>query len=237
MEKMGMDKPLNLIIESLLFAAENPISPREIHSWMPEHSLADIKQAFIELVEEYDNMERSFVLKEIAQGFQLRSRASYAPYILRMMKSSTTRLSRAAMETLAIIAYKQPILRHEVERLRGVDVGGIVRTLLEKKLIKIMGRKNLPGRPLIYGTTKKFLEVFDLRDLDSLPKIKEIKDFGPDEEQEGTITQTDKTPDQGSEGEPDESAPPEEHDIPEQEESSAPETDEPAAAEEERESE
>jgi segregation and condensation protein B len=85
------------------------------------------------------------------------------------------------METLAIIAYKQPILRHEIERFRGVDVGGILRTLLEKGLIKIMGRKDLPGRPLIYGTSKRFLEVFDLKNISDLPKLKEIKAFGSDE--------------------------------------------------------
>jgi segregation and condensation protein B len=85
------------------------------------------------------------------------------------------------METLAIIAYKQPILRYEIERLRGVDVGGILKTLLEKGLITVMGRKELPGRPLIYGTTKRFLEVFDLRDISSLPKLKEFKDFGSEE--------------------------------------------------------
>jgi segregation and condensation protein B len=107
-----------------------------------------------------------------------------------MLKMSPTRLSRAALETLAIIAYKQPILRQEIERLRGVDVGGILKTLLEKELIRIMGRKNLPGRPLIYGTTKKFLAVFDLKDLESLPKLKEIKDLLPDE------MQTEQVPDQ-----------------------------------------
>ena len=100
-----------------------------------------------------------------------------------MLKTSPTRLSRPSLETLAIIAYKQPILRQEIERLRGVDVGGILRTLLEKGLIRIMGRKSLPGRPLIYGTTKRFLEVFDLKDIKSLPKLKEIKDFGFDEQE------------------------------------------------------
>jgi len=184
-----MNEPLSLIIESMLFASEKPLSPKDIHSWLPEYSLADIRQAIIELTESYDSLERSFALKEVAQGYQLRTRASFAQYILRMMKTSTTRLSRAAMETLAIIAYKQPILRHEIERLRGVDVGGILKTLMEKNLVKIMGRKSLPGRPLIYGTTKKFLEVFDLKDLDSLPKIKEIKDFGPNEEQEEIVQQ------------------------------------------------
>jgi segregation and condensation protein B len=100
-----------------------------------------------------------------------------------MFETSPTRLSRAAMETLSIIAYKQPMLRQEIERFRGVDVGGILRTLMEKGLIKIMGRKDLPGRPLIYGTTNKFLEVFDLKDLESLPKLKEIKAFGSDEDE------------------------------------------------------
>jgi segregation and condensation protein B len=98
-----------------------------------------------------------------------------------MFKKTPTRLSRATIETLAIIAYKQPILKSEIERLRGVDVGGILKTLMEKGLIKIMGRKDLPGRPLVYGTTKRFLEVFDLKDLSSLPKLKEIKDFAADQ--------------------------------------------------------
>jgi segregation and condensation protein B len=90
------------------------------------------------------------------------------------------------METLAIVAYKQPVLRQEIERIRGVDVGGVLKTLLEKGLIRIMGRKNLPGRPLVYGTTKKFLEVFDLKDLESLPKLKEIEALGIEEETEKT---------------------------------------------------
>jgi segregation and condensation protein B len=127
-------------------------------------------------------MERSFCLKEVAEGYQVRTRSAYAPYVLTMLKSSPSRLSRAALETLAIIAYKQPIIRQEIEQFRGVDVGGILRTLLEKDLIRIMGRKTIPGRPLIYGTTKRFLEVFDLKDLESLPKLKEFKDFGSGDE-------------------------------------------------------
>ncbi|HYR03690.1 MAG TPA: SMC-Scp complex subunit ScpB, partial [Syntrophobacteria bacterium] len=98
-------------------------------------------------------------------------------------KMTPTRLSRAALETLAVIAYKQPILRSEVEAIRGVDVGGVLHLLLEKKLIKIMGRKNVPGRPFLYGTTQKFLEVFSLQDLSSLPSLKELEGFarGPAE--------------------------------------------------------
>ena len=176
-----MDKQLKLIIEALLFTSVKPLSDKDIRACIPEESQARILEALSDLKAEYEDMDRSFVIREVAQGFQVRTRAEYAPYILQMFKTSPTRLSKAALETLSIIAYKQPILRQEVERLRGVDVGGIIRTLLEKDLIKIMGRKNLPGRPLIYGTTKKFLEVFDLKSIDSLPKLKEVKEFGIEE--------------------------------------------------------
>ncbi len=176
-----MTRSLKLIIESMLFASDKPLTARDIHSSLPDTDLNEIKSALKVLEHEYESLARSFGLKEVAKGYQFRSRAEYGPYILRMLQTTPNRLSRAAMETLAIIAYKQPILRYEIERLRGVDVGGILKTLLEKGLIKIMGRKNLPGRPLIYGTTKKFLEVFDLKDISSLPKLQEIRALGPDE--------------------------------------------------------
>ena len=190
--KTVMSQPTKLIVESLLFSSDNPLSPREIHACLPEVSLSEIRQALIDLISDYDSMERSFVLKEVAAGYQFRTRSSYSTYILRMFKTSPARLSRAALETLAIIAYKQPVLRQEIERLRGVDVGGILRTLLEKGLIRIMGRKNLPGKPLIYGTTKRFLEVFDLKDLDSLPKLKEMEEYGS-LQQEGLETAPDES--------------------------------------------
>ena len=177
-----MERPLELIIEALLFSSSKPLSVQEIHKNLPETPIPDIRAALTGLKEAYDAMERSFSLKEVAEGYQIRTKSVYAPYVLRMLRSSPARLSRAALETLAIIAYKQPIIRQEIEQFRGVDVGGILRTLLEKDLIRIMGRKTLPGRPLIYGTTKKFLEVFDLRDLESLPKLKELKDFGAGDE-------------------------------------------------------
>jgi segregation and condensation protein B len=108
-----------------------------------------------------------------------------------MLRDSPSRLSRAALETLAIVAYKQPVIRQEIERIRGVDAGGVLRALLEKNLIRIMGRKAIPGRPLIYGTTRKFLEVFDLKDLDSLPKLKEISDFIPSMESKNATSEPD----------------------------------------------
>lgn len=191
-----MAKSLKLILESLLFAAEKPLNAREINGWLPDCNVGEITQALKELQQEYETMDRSFVLNEVAGGYQFRTRSRFAPYVIGMLKSSPTRLSRAALETLAIIAYKQPILRHEIERLRGVDVGGILRTLLEKDLIRILGRRNLPGRPLIYGTTKKFLEVFNLKDLESLPKLKEIKELGSDAEQQAFADQESAAPEE-----------------------------------------
>jgi segregation and condensation protein B len=178
-----MSKPLKLVLEALLFAAEKPLSAREIHAWLPEETLEATIEALEALREDYTKMERSFSITEVAGGFQFRTDPEYSPFILKMMKSAPNRLSKAALETLAIVAYKQPILRQEVERLRGVDVGGILRTLMEKGLVRIVGRKNIPGKPLIYGTTKRFLEVFDLTDLESLPKLKEIQALGSNEEE------------------------------------------------------
>jgi segregation and condensation protein B len=180
-------KSLKLIVEALLFASDRPLSVKDIRSWLPDVEPANIRSALKVLTYEYEAMGRSFGLREVAGGFQFRSQSEYGSYILRMLQTTPARLSRAALETLAIVAYKQPIVRHEIERIRGVDSGGILRALLEKGLIRIMGRKDLPGRPLIYGTTRRFLEVFDLESLDSLPKLKEIKALG--NEDHGTQTQ------------------------------------------------
>jgi segregation and condensation protein B len=179
-----MDKPVKPIVEALLFASGKPLTLKEIHDCVPETEMGDIRQALAELVGEYEAMGRSFALREVAGGYQFRTANDYAPYVLKLFRSSPARLSKAALETLAIIAYKQPILRQEIERLRGVEAGGILKTLMEKELVKVVGRKNLPGKPLIYGTTRRFLEVFDLRDLDSLPKLREIKALGPSDEPE-----------------------------------------------------
>ncbi|MCD6560617.1 MAG: SMC-Scp complex subunit ScpB [Deltaproteobacteria bacterium] len=184
-----MNTPYKMIIEALLFASDRPLTVREIHAVIPDMDRNDIMRALKELQGEYDAMKRSLALKEVAGGYQLRTKSEYSPYIQRMFKSSSNKLSQAALETLSIIAYKQPVLRQEIERLRGVDVGGIVRTLLEKKLVRIMGRKNLPGKPLIYGTTKRFLEVFDLNDIDALPKLKEIREFGVGEEKTEPVSE------------------------------------------------
>jgi len=176
-----MDDHLKLIIESLLFASGEPITPQQIHEVIPETDVKTIRAALLELKNEYVEMKRSFVIREVAKGYQFCSLPRYKPYISNMLASAQSRLSKPALETLAVIAYKQPIIRQEIERLRGVDVGGILKMLLKKGLIRIVGRKHLPGRPIIYGTSKKFLEVFDLKDLSSLPTLKEIEELGEGE--------------------------------------------------------
>jgi segregation and condensation protein B len=199
-EKKRMSKSLKLIIEALLFSSDKPLAIKDIRDCLPDTDIKDIKSALTILEHDLEAMERSFNLKEVAGGYQLRSRPEYGAYILRMLQSTPNRLSRAAMETLAIVAYKQPILRHEIEKLRGVDVGGILKTLMEKDLVKIMGRKDLPGKPLIYGTTKRFLEVFDLKDISSLPKMNEIKDFGLSPYEPTPLNQDNPLQPQGTEG-------------------------------------
>lgn len=195
-----MSKSLKLIIEALLFSSDKPLTMKDIKDCLPDTDTKDIKSALAILEHDFEALERSFELKEVAGGYQLRSRPEYGAYILRLLQSTPNRLSRAAMETLAIVAYKQPILRHEIEKLRGVDVGGILKTLMEKDLVKIMGRKDLPGKPLIYGTTKRFLEVFDLKDISDLPKMNEIKDFGLNAYEPTPLNQDNPLEPQGTEG-------------------------------------
>jgi segregation and condensation protein B len=165
------------IIESLLFVSEVPLSLTKIKSVLSMYTHVEITEALEQLQQEYAEDKHGFSLVEVAQGYQFRSKPEYGEWIRKLKRITPSRLSQAALETLAIIAYKQPILRAEIESIRGVDVGGVLRLLLEKKLIKILGRKNVPGRPIIYGTTQRFLEVFSLKDISSLPTMEEIEDL------------------------------------------------------------
>ncbi len=169
---------LKYIIESLVFVSETPLSVDRLKAILEEVDRRDIRLALAELQGEYDDRRGGFRLKEIAGGFQFRTRAEHSAWIKKLLKPSPTRLSRAALETLAIIAYKQPIIRADVEHIRGVDSGGVLRMLLERKLIRVLGRKDIPGRPMIYGTTREFLELFNLKDLSELPSPKEISSLG-----------------------------------------------------------
>ena len=174
---------LKSIVESLVFVSETPLSLNRLKAILGDVDLRDIRLALAELKGEYEDRQGGFVLQEVAGGYQFRTRSAYSDWIKKLLKPSPTRLSRAALETLAIIAYKQPIIRADVEHIRGVDSGGVLRLLLEKKLIRVLGRKDIPGRPMIYGTTKDFLEIFNLKDLSELPSPKEITSLGsPDQD-------------------------------------------------------
>jgi len=138
-------------------------------------SRSEIQQVIDQLVEEYTaNPDRGFILVNVAQGFQFRSREALAPYLKAMNKVAPTRLSQAAMEVLAIVAYRQPIIRAEVDQIRGVDSGGVLKTLIDRDIVRIIGKKDEPGKPILYGTTDSFLEVFNLRSLQDLPSLKDL---------------------------------------------------------------
>lgn len=168
---------LKTIIESLLFVADNPMNVEKLGDVIEEADAKAIRSAVRELLRDYDNPRRGFQLHEVAGGYQFRTHPECQAYIKRLLKPAPSRLSRAALETLAIIAYKQPIIRSDVEHIRGVDSGGVLRVLMEKKLVRVLGRREIPGRPLIYATTKHFLEVFDLKNLRDLPTPKEIEEL------------------------------------------------------------
>ena len=120
---------------------------------------------------------RGVMLEEVAGGYQLRTPKEHALYVRKLLAAKPPRLSRPLLETLAIIAYRQPVTRPEIEQLRGVDSGGVLETLLERRLVRIAGRKEAPGRPIMYATSPEFLEVFGLRDLESLPDLEEFKEL------------------------------------------------------------
>lgn len=169
---------LKNIIESLLFVAEEPLSPERIKKLVGPVEASEIHQALDALQADYDSRRGGFFLSEVAGGFQFRTRPEYTAWIRRLLDPKPVRLSKAALETLAIIAYKQPVIRTDIEHIRGVDCGGVLRQLLERKLIRVLGRKEIAGRPLIYATTKRFLETFDLKDLKDLPTPREVEEFG-----------------------------------------------------------
>ncbi len=166
------------IIEALIFASDHPLPAEKIGELLPEATGPQIKEALGQLVEQYRSRAGGLVLSHVAGGYQLRTKEELAPWIVRLKSGKPPSLSTAALETLAIIAYRQPIVKGDIERLRGVDVSAPLKGLLEKKLVRIMGRKDVPGRPIIYGTTRRFLEVFGLKDLSDLPSQRELKDLG-----------------------------------------------------------
>ncbi|MDD5105778.1 MAG: SMC-Scp complex subunit ScpB [Desulfuromonadaceae bacterium] len=170
-----MNSELPAIIESLVFTADSALSTDRICELLPEFDRNEIKTALSELVESHRRRGGGFEIVEVAGGWHFRTLPALHGYITRHIKTRPAKFSQSSLETLAIVAYRQPITRAEVEHLRGVDCGGVLKSLLEKHLVRILGKKDIPGRPLIYGTSKEFLEVFGLKDLKSLPTLREIQ--------------------------------------------------------------
>jgi len=162
------------IIESVLFAAAAPVALRKLVDILEGPTPKEVQTAMARLKEIYAPGQRGIQLMEVAGGYQFRTARENAEWVRAVFRDKPARLGRAALETLAIIAYKQPATRAEIEAIRGVDVDGVVSTLMARRLIKITGRKEAVGRPLLYSTTPEFLETFGLKDLKELPSLKEL---------------------------------------------------------------
>ncbi len=198
---------LKPVIESLIFAAENAISFERIAGVLEGEDKAVVRAALNELIEDYRTKAGGFFIEEVANGYQFRTNPEFAPFLRRFFKIGLQKISKAAMETLAVVAYRQPVARGDIEAVRGVDSGGVLATLMEKRFIKIVGRKEAPGRPVVYGTTKEFLETFELKDLSCLPSLKDLtkmeeeyaREEGQGAEEDGGPVRAEGSPEGGEE--------------------------------------
>lgn len=178
------------IIEALLFASEKPLTVVQIKEVLEEQDAGEIITQIERLQSEYKAGGRSFGIIEVAGGYKLVTEPSFAPWLRKLYrKSRAEKLSRPALETLAIIAYRQPITRQEMEDIRGVNVDAVLKTLLERSLVRISGRKDIVGRPFLYSTTRDFLEFFGLQSLADLPKIEEFEDLVKSKEEQSDEVQ------------------------------------------------
>ena len=185
------------VVESLLFLAEKPVSVEELRA-ATGLDAARVRKALDELSGHYREGVSGVVLHEVAGAWQLRTSPEAAPFARRFLRVKPQRLTRAALETLAIVAYRQPVTRPEIEDIRGVDSGAVVKALLERRLLKILGKKEEPGRPILYGTSKEFLEFFALKDLASLPTLREFHELS--EEHRDIVEKEAPPEDRGLEG-------------------------------------
>jgi segregation and condensation protein B len=165
------------VVESLLFVAEAPLTIQRLREVLEGAPQEDIRSTLNELQAELEANRRGVRLVEVAGGYQLRTAKVNADWVKKFLGGRPARMGRATLETLAIIAYRQPITRAEIEAIRGVDVDGVINTLLDRSLIRAVARKDVPGRPFLYGTTAEFLQLFNLKDLTHLPTLKEMAEM------------------------------------------------------------
>ena len=174
------------IAEALILASPDPVPAARLASVIPRCTPVRARALVDALNAEYAEQERAFEICEVAGGYQVRTLAEHASYLQRLQPVRPFRLSQAALETLAIAAYRQPVTRAEVEYVRGVDAGAVLRSLLERKLLRIAGHREVAGRPLLYATTRRFLEVFGLARLEDLPTLRDIEEIAPSEPMPGS---------------------------------------------------
>jgi segregation and condensation protein B len=168
---------LKSILESLLFVADGPQSVQRLTEVLDQVDRRTIQSVLGELQNELETQNRGLRLVEVAGGYQLRTPKANADWVKKFLGGRPARMGKATLETLAIIAYRQPITKAEIEAIRGVDVDGVINTLLERNLIRAVARKDVPGRPFLYGTTPEFLQLFNLKDLSELPTLKEMDEI------------------------------------------------------------
>lgn len=165
------------IVESLLFVADGPQSLQRFTEVLEGVDRETIQSVVDELRTELETQNRGIRLVEVAGGYQLRTPKTNADWVKKFLGGRPSRMGKATLETLAIIAYRQPITKAEIEAIRGVDVDGVINTLVERNLIRAVARKDVPGRPFLYGTTAEFLQLFNLKDLSQLPTLKEMDEI------------------------------------------------------------
>ena len=168
------------IAEALILASPEPIPLPRLASLIPSCKPAVARALVDELNAEYLMRGRAFEIWEVAGGFQLRTLPAFASYVQASQPERPLRLSQAALETLAVVAYRQPVTRAEIEHVRGVDAGAVLRSLLERHLVRIAGHREVPGRPLLYATSRRFLEVFGLARIEDLPTLRELAELAPE---------------------------------------------------------
>ncbi len=167
---------MSSVLEAILFASDEPISATRLMNIAEISSTKQVVECIDELNEKYEKINAAFKIVQIAGGYQMMTHRIYNHWLLKLIRVRTeTKLTQAALETLAIISYKQPVIRADIEAIRGVSSGEMIRGLMQKGLVKVAGRAEILGRPMLYGTTKKFLEVFGLTSLKDLPKVEELK--------------------------------------------------------------
>ena len=173
---------LKEIIEALIFAADEPLTVAQLKQFTNSKGTEEIREALRDMQAEYETSGIQMV--RVGGGYQFRSHPDYANWVRKMRAVRAPRLTRAMLETLAIVAYRQPVTRPEIEEIRGVDSGSTIRVLLERHMIRIVGKKEEPGRPILYGTTRYFLEFFNLKDLKDLPTLKEFTELNEENAEE-----------------------------------------------------